>query len=116
MRHLPLCLGLVLFASPALAQTAPIAGGAYECWANGSARMLLNFSITGPSSYRQTDGGKTGSYRYTPATKAFAFTSGPLQGIMPDGFTAIYEVRNGTPTVSYRGRSGFEASFCEKAK
>lgn len=114
MRHLPLAFGLVL-AVPAMAQAAPIPAGSYECWANGSARMLLNFTVTGPSTYRQDDG-KTGAYSYTPATKAFVFTSGPLKGIMPDGFKSIYELRKGTPTVSYVGTSGGEASFCEKAK
>jgi hypothetical protein len=32
---------------------------------------------------------------------------------LPDGFTTKYYEPKGRPTVSFRGRDGGEASFCE---
>jgi hypothetical protein len=90
-----------------------VAEGAYECWANGEARPLMNFSIRGASQYVGSDG-KSGAYRLDPATTRLTFTGGALDGIMPAGFSAVYHVPQGRPTVSFRGRSGAEAAFCEK--
>ncbi len=92
---------------------ASVALGSYECWAYSRPRMGLNFKVTGPGRYTNADG-KAGVFTYNASTKAIVFTTGPLSNIMPDGFKAIYEVRQGKPTVSYIGTSGSEASFCEK--
>lgn len=89
-----------------------VARGTYECWAFNSARMDLNFEVTAPGSYRASDG-SMGKFSYDPATRTIRF-SGYLGEAMPDGFTSIYYEPNGRPTVSFRGRSGSEASFCER--
>lgn len=111
--------GFFLSALPVAAQTArpapapaALATGAYECWAFSSPRMGLNFTVTGPGQYVGLDNVR-GTFTYNPATKEVVFRSGPLQGVMPDGFKSIYEVRQGKPTLSFIGRSGAEASFCE---
>ena len=45
---LPLALLVSLLPASLMAQTAEsVAPGSYECWGNGSARMLLNFKVTG---------------------------------------------------------------------
>jgi hypothetical protein len=33
---------------------------------------------------------------------------------MPVGFTTVYHEKNNKPTVSILGKSGSEASFCER--
>jgi outer membrane biosynthesis protein TonB len=90
-----------------------VALGSYECWAFNSPRMLLNFTILSASRYKDSEGA-TGSYTYDPGTKRIAFTSGLLNGAMPDGFYSIYHEPNGHPTVSFRSRRDSEASFCER--
>lgn len=89
-----------------------VALGAYECWAFNTSRMNLNFQVTGSGSYRASDG-SSGHFTFDPASKRIQFT-GYLADSMPEGFTAIYHEPKGLPTVSFRGRGGTEASFCEK--
>lgn len=92
-----------------------VAQGSYECWANGSARMLLNFSIAGGTQYKGSDG-KTGAYVYDAKTGRIIFKGGALDGALPDGFYAVYHEPKGRPTVSFRSPRGSEASFCEKVR
>lgn len=91
-----------------------VALGAYECWAWGSPRLLLNFKVTGAGHYTASDG-SPGTFTFDPGSKAIRFT-GYLADAMPSGFTSIYHEPHGKPTVSFRGRSGSEASFCENVK
>lgn len=90
-----------------------VATGSYECWAFNSARMDLNFEVTGPGRYTAAADGSEGSFSFDQASGQIRF-AGYLGEAMPDGFTSIYYEPNGRPTVSFRGRSGSEASFCEK--
>ncbi len=76
--------------------------------------MLLNFTVTGPSRYTASDG-TAGTFTFDPASKAIRFT-GFLANSMPEGFTTIYYEPHGTPTVSFRGPGGSEASFCERTR
>jgi hypothetical protein len=62
-----------------------VATGNYECWAHGSARMLLNFKVTGPGKYSNPDGEKSGTFTYNANTGAIAFSGGHLDGVMPAG-------------------------------
>ena len=94
---------------------AKVAFGSYECWANGSARALLNFAIRSPSKYTDTDG-QPGAYSYDQKTGAITFKGGGLDGVMPAGFYSIYHEPKGIPTVSFRSPRNAEASFCEKAR
>jgi hypothetical protein len=94
------------------AHPASVAFGSYECWAFSSPRMLLNFTILSPTRYKDSEGA-TGSYTYDSSTGRITFTSGLLNGAMPDGFYSIYHERKGLPTVSFRSRRDSEASFCE---
>ena len=91
---------------------AAVAVGDYECWAFGEARALLNFSVTKPGTYRASDG-SLGTFVYDAASGDIVFT-GYLAESMPAGFTAKYYEPKATPTVSFRGRGGAEASFCER--
>lgn len=107
-------------ASQARPQTAQSAGGggavaqgSYECWSGSQANLMLNFAIQGGNRYLGYDG-KPGTYSYDPATNRISFEGGPLDGVMPDGFHAIYHAPNGRPTVSYQNPQGREAAFCEK--
>jgi hypothetical protein len=88
-----------------------VAKGSYECWGNGQARMLLNFTVTGKDSYKASDG-SSGKFGYDAGSKQIKFT-GYLKGSLPDGFTTIYYEPKGRPTVSFRSARGAEASFCE---
>lgn len=101
-------------APPSNGAASAVALGTYECWAFNSPRMNLNFEVTGPGRYKATDG-SAGTFTFEPGSKAIRFT-GYLAEAMPTGFTSIYYEPNGHPTVSFRGRGGAEASFCEKAK
>jgi hypothetical protein len=92
-----------------------VAQGAYECWANGEARMLLNFTVTGNGRYKDSEGA-SGSFTMDPATTRIVFKGGMLDGVMPAGFYAVYHEPKGTPTVSFRNAGGSEASFCEKKR
>ncbi|HEX2591630.1 MAG TPA: hypothetical protein VHL34_09050 [Rhizomicrobium sp.] len=110
-RIIPAALLLAAFTQSANA--AGMAMGAYECWGNGEARMLMNFTVTGAGTYKGSDN-STGKFTLTGNT--VTFTSGSLNGVMPDGFVAKYEIRKGIPTVSFVGPSGAEAQFCEHVK
>ena len=109
MKQLILAAALVAVAVPAAAQTVPT--GKYECWAWGQARLLMNFTVTGPGVYRKTNG--AGTFKVGPGGKLAV--TGPMMEEMPDGFSAVYHAPGGKPTVSFRGRSGSEAAFCERA-
>jgi hypothetical protein len=114
MRNLAIAMAAAaaaIAAVPAAADTG-LAAGAYECWHFGSARLLLNFTVTGPDSYAGYDG-TPGNFEFDPSTGEVVFISGPLHGIMPDGFKAVYEVRDGVPTLSYISARGAEAAFCQ---
>jgi hypothetical protein len=97
---------------PANGAASAVAAGSYECWAFNTSRMNLNFQVTGPGAYRASDG-SSGRFTFDAASKRIQFT-GYLAEAMPDGFTAIYHEPKGMPTVSFRGRGGAEASFCER--
>ena len=104
-------LGQNAKAAPTPAQ---VATGSYECWANGAARMLLNFTIRNGTQYSDSDE-KSGTYAYDPASGRITFKGGLLDGAMPNGFQSIYHEPKGRPTVSFRSPRGAEAAFCEKA-
>ncbi len=109
------CL-LALALTPAwAAPPTTVAAGNYECWGNGAARMMLNFKVTGKSSYSDPEGKQRGSFVYDPLSGAIAFKGGHLEGVMPKGFTAVYHESKKVPTVSFRSGRGAEASFCERA-
>jgi hypothetical protein len=102
-------------ATPAASSSAADGGvtaGAYDCWANGEARPLMNFTVRAGGRYVGADG-KAGTYRLDAATQRITFSGGALDGVMPSGFSAIYHLAQGRPTVSFRGRGGGEAAFCE---
>lgn len=111
-RRMSITAAAVMLLLSASAASAKVAVGTYECWAFNTARMDLNFEVTGDDSYIASDGSK-GSFQLNAETGAIQFT-GYLGEAMPDGFTTIYHEPQGKPTVSFRGRSGAEASFCEK--
>lgn len=102
-------LVFAIAAGPALADG--MATGDYECWYFSQAQSSLNFNVTGPGSYTGYDGAP-GTFTIS-ADGQVTFESGPLQGVMPDGFIARYEVRQGRPTLSYISGRGAEAAFCE---
>ena len=92
--------------------TGSVAKGSYECWANGEARMLMNFSILNGSQYKDSNG-KTGSYSLDGNSR-ISFHGGSLDGAMPAGYYGVYYAPQGRPTVSYRSqRSGAEVTFCQ---
>jgi hypothetical protein len=97
--------------SAAPAKTGAVATGAYECWAFNTARSNLNFTVTGPGSYRAADG-SSGGFTFDPGSGRITFT-GYLADVLPEGFTTVYHEPKGHPTVSFR-RRGAEASFCER--
>jgi len=91
-----------------------VALGGYECWGNGSARMLLNFTVQSATQYTGSDG-KSGTYN-VDAGGRITFHGGALDGAMPTGFYAVYYEPKGVPTVSFRSPRDSEASFCQKAR
>lgn len=97
-------------AKPAAAGGLPV--GSYECWGNGAARMLLNFTVTAPGKYRASDG-SMGTFTVN-GDKVVKFT-GYIAEATPDGFSIVYHEPKGIPTVSFRSARGGEAEFCEKA-
>jgi hypothetical protein len=111
-----LLMAVVMCAFPLAEAQAPspakVAPGSYACWANGQARMLLNFTIKSATQYTGSDG-KPGSYSYTSANGRLTFKGGSLDGAMPEGYTTIYHEPKGLPTVSFRSPRGAEASFCQ---
>ncbi len=92
-----------------------VAPGSYECWANGQARMLLNFTISGGARYTDSEG-KAGGYSFDSATARIVFKGGMLDGLMPKGFYSMYHEPKGRPTVSFRNSGGSEVTFCEKVR
>ena len=100
-------------AAPAAAEAGGLSApnGDYECWANGQARMLLNFTVTAPGKYTASDG-TTGTFTIAP-DGVVTFTGYEAE-VMPANFTIVYHVPEGHPTFSFRGNSG-EAAFCEHA-
>ena len=109
--------GALSLACAAHAQSpAAVAQGSYECWGNGSPRLLLNLKVTGKDRYTDPEGKQKGTFAYNPANGAITFKGGHLDGVMPTGFTSIYHEPKGKPTVSFRSGRGAEASFCERVK
>jgi hypothetical protein len=86
--------------------------GSYKCWAYGQPRMLLNFTIRDATQYTGSDG-KAGTYSFDSKTTRIVFKGGFLDGVMPKGFYTIYHEPQGMPTVSFRGPSNSEASYCQ---
>jgi len=123
--------GLLGAAGQAFAQQAPAPGGAvagapasprssggvpagkYTCWANGQARMFLNFTASPGGKYVGADG-KPGTFSLDQSTQRISFKGGALDGAMPAGFFAIYHEPQGRPTVSFRSERNSEAAFCQK--
>lgn len=93
------------------AAQASMAEGTYECWYFTQAQPGLNVTVTGPSSYVATADGSQGEYALNG--RNLTWISGLMKGAMPDGFTSIYKVRDGTPTIAFMGSGGSEAAFCE---
>ena len=115
-RKLVVGMGAVVMFSNVWAQSpASVAQGSYECWGNGSARMLLNFKVSGKDRYTDPEGKERGSFAYNQSTGAITFKGGHLDGVMPIGFTSIYHEPKTRPTVSFRSARGAEASFCGRA-
>jgi hypothetical protein len=90
-----------------------VASGHYECWANGQARLLMNFTIKSSSQYTDSEG-KNGNYSVDTKTGRINFKGGGLDGILPAGFFGIYYEPHGRPTVSFRNSGGTEVTYCEK--
>ena len=112
---LVIALGVACLPSIAAAQAPKaVAQGSYECWGNGSPRLLLNFKVTGSGKYSDPDGKEQGTYNYNPSNGEITFKGGHLDGVMPKGFTSVYHENKKRPTVSFRSGRGAEASFCEK--
>jgi hypothetical protein len=104
---------LVLAALPVAAplvsaHAQPIAIGSYECWYFTRAQPGLNFRIDSATSYTDVEG-KRGTIALGPGNK-LTFTGGAH-----DGSNAVYKPLK-TPQVSFIGKSGAEAAFCELAK
>jgi hypothetical protein len=107
---LALCAAGAAFAAPA-----KVAPGNYQCWAHGAARILMNFKVIGEGRYSNEDGDEKGAFTYAAASGVVTFKGGHLDGAMPDGFKAVYQERKARPVLSFIGRSGSEAAFCELA-
>lgn len=108
-----LLLAVGLLPGTAAAQAPDMPTGSYECWANGAARMLMNFTVTAPGRYTDSDG-KAGRFALDAASGKVTFQGGLLDGAMPDGFIAVFHAPGGKPTVSFRSPRGAEAAFCER--
>lgn len=101
------------YASPQASQSGGgIAPGAYQCWGNGDAHLTMNFAVQSGNRYTGYNG-QGGSYTLDGSNRV-AFRGGPLDGVMPGGFYAVYYVPGGRPTVSFRSPRGTEAAFCQK--
>src|SRR5262249_34435040 len=98
-------------AAPSAPPASGMANGSYECWSNGQARMLMNFTVRGLGQYTGSDN-QPGAFTVA-ANGRVTFRGGALDGIMPAGFVALYEIYRGRPKVGFRGPSGGEAAFCE---
>ena len=97
---------------PPAAPAQGVSAGSYECWAYGESRALMNFTIRSANQYVDSEG-KTGGYRLE-TNGHVTFQGGGLDGILPDGFYAMYYAPGGRPTVSFRNASGNEVSYCER--
>ncbi len=87
--------------------------GDYECWGNGEARLLMNFTVLPGNQYRDSEG-KIGALTVAPDGKV-SFKGGMLDGAMPNGFYVVYHTPKNHPTFSFRSARGSEAQFCESA-
>jgi hypothetical protein len=99
--------------SESAASQSAVVIGQYECWGNGQARPLLNFSVIGNGQYRDAEGHK-GSFQVDANSGRMAFRGGKLDGFLPAGYYAMYHAPHGRPTVSFRNSSGMEVQFCQK--
>jgi hypothetical protein len=97
---------------PAAAAAGRMPAGAYECWANGQANLILNFTVTGGNRYTGSDG-QSGTFSLDGQNR-ITFHGGSLDGAMPNGFYAVYHAPQGRPTVSFRNPQGSEAAYCER--
>ncbi len=101
-------------AAASAADTAPeMVSGDYECWFFSQPQPIMNFTVVGPGSYKGYDD-SAGEYSIDAAGEV-TFTSGTLEGVMPDGYKAVYEVREGIPTLSFISNRGSEAAFCQNS-
>lgn len=90
-----------------------VAEGSYQCWSNGQARMLLNFTIRAGGLYSGSDG-RPGRYSFDPASQRISFSGGSLENAFGPGYHSIYHAPQGRPTVSIQSeRTGGEAAFCQ---
>jgi hypothetical protein len=89
-----------------------LAQGPYQCWANGQARPLLNFTAMGDNQYRDSEG-HTGTMTVA-ANGRVTIRGGNLDGFMPAGFYAVYQSQQGRLTLSFRNSGGSEVQFCQK--
>jgi Caspase domain len=92
---------------------AHVAAGMYECWGNGQARTLMNFTVRDASHYAGSYNG-TGTFSFDAETTRITFKGGSLDGVLPDGWYAIYHAVRGRPTISFVSEAGAAATFCEK--
>jgi hypothetical protein len=90
-----------------------VALGAYECWANGQSRELLNFTVLANNQYRDADG-TTNSFAVDASNGRITFKGGLLSSFLPPGFYYVYYAPQGRPTVSFRNSGGTEVTFCQK--
>jgi hypothetical protein len=93
------------------AAQAGMAEGTYECWYFSQAQPGLNVTVTGPTTYTAVADGSTGEYALSGTN--LTWVSGLMKGAMPDGFTTLYEVRQGIPTIAFMSGRGAEAAFCQ---
>jgi hypothetical protein len=98
--------------SPAASGITVVATGMYECWASGTTRTDLRFTVTGEEAYEAADG-SMGAFLFDPATGEIAFT-GYVAAAIPAGVVAIYQEPAGRPTISFRNDRGAELLFCER--
>jgi len=89
-----------------------IAPGSYECWGNGQARPLLNFTALGNNQYRDSQGHE-GSMSVASNGRV-TIRGGNLDGFLPEGYYAEYYAPRGRATLSFRNSSDHEVQYCEK--
>jgi hypothetical protein len=94
------------------AASAGVALGSYLCWANGQARLLLNFTILENNQYRDHNG-TAGTYRMDSNAR-MTFQGGNLDRLLPAGSYYLYHSPQGRPTVSFRNSGGSEVTFCQR--
>lgn len=110
-KHIVMLAGLA--AGGAGAAQAGMSEGAYECWFFSQPQPSLNITVTGATSYTAAADGSDGEYALSGSD--VTWVSGLMKGSMPDGFTTLYEVRHGVPTIAFISARGAEAAFCEHA-